>query len=79
MVLFAGEGVPAPSPSPCDISHGPVDGMIPAEREIRASIPGRPFPGIPLRSGGWDDAGGGRNPGRHPGQAFPGIPLRYGV
>ncbi len=31
MVLFAGEGVPSPSPSPCDISHGTVDGMMPAE------------------------------------------------
>ena len=46
MVLFAGEGVPSPSPSPGDISHGTVCGMMPAEGGTRAGIPGRPFPGI---------------------------------
>jgi len=45
MVLFAGEGVPSPNPTPRDVSHGPVDGMMPAKCTIRAGIPGRLFRG----------------------------------
>ena len=42
MVLFAGEGVPSPSPSPGDIPHGTVGGMMPAKHTIRAGILDRP-------------------------------------
>ena len=56
MVLFAGEGVPSPSPSPGDISHGTVYGMMPAKGILGAGIPGRPFRGYrdycPRRGGG---------------------------
>ena len=70
MVLFAGEGVPSPSPSPGDISHGTVCGMMPAKRTIRPAFRAGLSRGYPLRYGVWDDACGGRNQGRHPGPAF---------
>ena len=47
MVLFAGEGVPPPSPSPGGphIPHGTAYGIMPTKCTLGTGIPGRPFPG----------------------------------